>query len=64
MYALRVIGKSDMKRIKDVKKNVVAKTITFDDHFRRLCAMFERCNDTVEMSVVHTIDIARGLHSV
>ncbi|KYN38931.1 hypothetical protein ALC56_06691 [Trachymyrmex septentrionalis] len=27
MYALRVIGKSDMKRIKDVKKNVVAKHI-------------------------------------
>ena len=36
MYALRVIGKSDTKRIKNVKKNVVAKTITFDDYMRCL----------------------------
>ena len=36
MYALRVIGKSDMKRIKSVKKNVIAKTITFDDYVRCL----------------------------
>jgi len=36
MYALRVIGKSDTKRIKGVKKNVVAKTITFDDFARCL----------------------------
>ncbi|XP_018378038.1 PREDICTED: DNA polymerase-like, partial [Trachymyrmex cornetzi] len=36
MYALRVIGKSDTKRIKGVKKNVVAKTITFDDYVRCL----------------------------
>ncbi|KYN39296.1 hypothetical protein ALC56_06320 [Trachymyrmex septentrionalis] len=36
MYALRVIGKSDTKRIKGVKKNVVAKTITFDDYARCL----------------------------
>ena len=34
MYALRVIGKSDTKRIKGVKKNVVTKTITFDDYAR------------------------------
>ena len=59
MYALRVIGKSDTKRIKGVKKNVIE-----NDHFRRLCVMFERCNDTVETSVVYTIDIARGLYSV
>ncbi|KYN28493.1 hypothetical protein ALC57_02085, partial [Trachymyrmex cornetzi] len=34
MYALRVIGKSDTKRIKGVKKNVVAKT--FDNYVRCL----------------------------
>ncbi|KYN17802.1 hypothetical protein ALC57_09906, partial [Trachymyrmex cornetzi] len=43
MYALRVIGKSDTKRIKGVKKN---------DHFRRLCVMFERCNGTVERTMI------------
>ncbi|KYN27561.1 hypothetical protein ALC57_03049 [Trachymyrmex cornetzi] len=36
MYTLRVIGKSDTKRIKGVKKNIVAKTITFDDYVRCL----------------------------
>ena len=36
MYALRVIGKSDTKRIKGIKKKVVAKTITFDDYVRCL----------------------------
>ena len=36
MYAVRVIERSDTKRIKDVKKNVVAKTITFDDYVRCL----------------------------
>ena len=36
MYALRVVGKSDMKRIKGIKKNVVAKTITFDGYARCL----------------------------
>ena len=34
MYALRVIGKNDTKRIKGVKKNVAAKTITFDNYMR------------------------------
>ncbi|KYN15192.1 hypothetical protein ALC57_12602 [Trachymyrmex cornetzi] len=34
MYALKVIAKSDTKRIKGVKKN--AKTITFDDYVRCL----------------------------
>ena len=32
MYAVRVIGKSDTKRIKSIKKNVVA----FDDYVRCL----------------------------
>ena len=36
MYALRVIEKSDTKRIKGIKKKVIAKTITFDDYARCL----------------------------
>ncbi|KYQ54679.1 hypothetical protein ALC60_06444, partial [Trachymyrmex zeteki] len=42
MYALRVIGRSDTKRIKGVKKNVVAKTITFDDYMRCLNDIMEQ----------------------
>ena len=34
MYTLRVIGRSDMKRIKGIKKNIIAKTITFDGYVR------------------------------
>jgi len=36
MYALRVDGKKDMKKIKGVKSKVVARTITFDDYTRCL----------------------------
>ena len=36
MYALRVDGKEDTKKIKGVKKNVVERTITFDDYTRCL----------------------------
>ncbi|KAL6416482.1 hypothetical protein ACFW04_011869 [Cataglyphis niger] len=36
MYALRVDGKQDTKKIKGVKSNVVARTITFDDYTRCL----------------------------
>jgi len=32
MYALKVDGKKDTKKAKDVKSNVVARTITFDDY--------------------------------
>jgi len=31
MYALRVDGKKDTKKVKGVKSNFVARTITFDD---------------------------------
>jgi len=55
MYALKVIEKSDTKRIKDIKKNVVAKTITI-----RLHAVFERCNKTVKTSIMYTINITWG----
>jgi len=32
MYAVRVDGKKDTKKIKGIKNNVVARTITFDDN--------------------------------
>jgi len=34
MYALRIDGKKDTKKVKGVKSNVVARTITFDDYTR------------------------------
>ena len=43
MYALRVDGKKDTKKVKGVKSNVVARTITFDDYTRCL-------NDQIEIS--------------
>ena len=36
MYALRVDGKKDTKKVKGVKSSVVARTITFDDYTRCL----------------------------
>ncbi|XP_071579523.1 uncharacterized protein [Temnothorax nylanderi] len=36
MYALKVEGKSDTKKIKGVKRNVVARTITFNDYMHCL----------------------------
>ncbi|XP_071652823.1 uncharacterized protein [Temnothorax longispinosus] len=43
MYALKVEGKSDTKKIKGVKRNVVAKTITFNDYMHCL-------NDAIQQS--------------
>jgi len=43
MYALRVDGKKDTKKVKGVKNNVVAQTITFDDYTRCL-------QDEIEMT--------------
>ncbi|XP_018355606.1 PREDICTED: uncharacterized protein LOC108756363 [Trachymyrmex septentrionalis] len=43
MYAVRVDGKKDTKKIKGVKNNVVAQTITFDDYTRCL-------NEEIEMT--------------
>ncbi|XP_011647887.1 uncharacterized protein LOC105434028 [Pogonomyrmex barbatus] len=43
IYALRVLGKSDTKRIKGVRRKTVAKTITFED--------FARClNESLQQS--------------
>ncbi|KAL6417009.1 hypothetical protein ACFW04_011090 [Cataglyphis niger] len=36
MYALRVADKKDTKKVKGVKSNIVARTITFDDYTRCL----------------------------
>jgi len=36
MYALRVYSKKDTKKVKGVKSNVVAKSITFNDYTRRV----------------------------
>ena len=43
MYAVRVDGKKDIKKVKGVKNNVVARTITFDDYTRCL-------NEEIEMT--------------
>ncbi|XP_029673716.1 uncharacterized protein LOC115241896 [Formica exsecta] len=43
MYALRVDSKKDTKKVKGVKSNVVARTITFDDYTRCL-------RDEIEMT--------------
>jgi len=43
MYALHVDSKKDTKKIKGVKSNVVARTITFDDYTRYL-------QDEIEMT--------------
>lgn len=42
MYALRVNGKKDTKKVKGIKSNVVARTITFDDYTQCL-------NEEIEM---------------
>ncbi|XP_011859332.1 PREDICTED: uncharacterized protein LOC105556829 [Vollenhovia emeryi] len=42
MYAARVLGQSDTKRVKGVKRNVVERTITFDDFTRTLRDMTEQ----------------------
>jgi len=42
MYALRVDGKEDTKKAKDIKSNVIARSITFDDYTQCL-------NNEIEM---------------
>ena len=43
MYAVRMDGKKDTKKVKGVKNNIVAQTITFDDYTRCL-------NEEIEMT--------------
>ncbi|XP_036142333.1 uncharacterized protein LOC105836820 [Monomorium pharaonis] len=56
MYALRVDGKKDTKKIKGIKSNVVAHTIAFDDYTRCL-------RDEIEMTRQQTC-IRSKLHEV
>ncbi|KYM95999.1 hypothetical protein ALC62_13348 [Cyphomyrmex costatus] len=42
MYALRVVGMSDVKKIKGIRKNVVAKTISFEDYVKCLHEAYEQ----------------------
>ncbi|XP_011858376.1 PREDICTED: uncharacterized protein LOC105555932 [Vollenhovia emeryi] len=42
MYATRVLGQSDTKKVKGIKRNVVERTITFDDFTRTLRDMTEQ----------------------
>jgi len=41
MYALRVNGRKDTKKVKGIKSNVVARTIMFDDYTRCLHEQIE-----------------------
>ncbi|KYN23233.1 hypothetical protein ALC57_04350 [Trachymyrmex cornetzi] len=56
MYAVMVDGKKDTKKAKDVKSNVVARTITFNDYTRCL-------NEEIEMTC-HQSCIRSKLHEV
>ncbi|XP_077282587.1 uncharacterized protein LOC143908702 [Temnothorax americanus] len=56
MYALRVDGKKDTKKIKGVKSNVVTRTIKFDDYMRCL-------RDEIEMTR-QQVCIRSKLHEV
>ncbi|KYM95309.1 DNA polymerase [Cyphomyrmex costatus] len=42
MYVLRVVGMSDVKKIKGIRKNVVAKTISFEDYVKCLHEAYEQ----------------------
>ncbi|XP_067215244.1 uncharacterized protein [Linepithema humile] len=59
MYALRVTGQKDAKKVKGVKKSVVVRTITFDDYTRCL-------NDDIELTRRQSYPIkdARSVHRV
>ena len=56
MYAVRIDGKKDIKKVKDIKNNIVARTITFDDYMRCL-------NEKIEMTR-HQSCIRSKLHEV
>jgi len=49
MYAVRMDGTKDTKKVKDVKNNVVQRMITFDD------TAFERRDRNDLPSIVYTI---------
>jgi len=51
MYALRVDGKKDTKKVKGVKSNVVAKSISFDDYMR---CLFDETEMTRKQSCIRS----------
>jgi len=51
MYALRVDGKKDTKKVKGVKSNVVAKSISFDDYMR---CLFDEIEMTRKQSCIRS----------
>jgi len=51
MYALRVDGKKDTKKVKSVKSNVVTKSITFDDYMR---CLFDETEMTRKQSCIRS----------
>ena len=56
MYAVRVDGKKDTKKVKIVKNNIIVRNITFDDYMRCL-------NEEIEMTH-HQSCIRYKLHEV
>jgi len=51
MYALRVNGKKDTKKVKGIKSNVVAQTITFGDYTR---CLFDEIEITRKQSCIRS----------
>jgi len=51
MYALRVDGKKDTKKVKGIKSNVVAKSITFNDYTR---CLFDETEMTRKQSCIRS----------
>jgi len=56
MYALRVGGKKDTKKVKDVKSNVVARTITFDD-YTQVQDKIEQTTELYTVEIVHIYSV-------
>jgi len=58
MYALRVNGKKDTKKVKGV--NVVTKSITFDDYMR---CLFDETEMTQKQSCIRS-KFTQGVHDI
>ncbi|XP_076619792.1 uncharacterized protein LOC143341076 [Colletes latitarsis] len=56
MYAMQVDGKKDTKKVKGVKSNVIARTITFDDYVQCLMGEVEKiCHQSCIRSTLHEV---------
>ncbi|RLU15904.1 hypothetical protein DMN91_011660 [Ooceraea biroi] len=56
MYALKVDGKKVTKKVKGVKTNVIARTITFDDYIQCLEGHIEMTRDQSRIQLLHPED--------